>query len=184
MNLSAEVNVKTPKSIDDQTAPIVLVNSRSTKGSVLKSAEMSRDSHYHCLPLVVAAIGIILQGCTTNSSSSSLLPSKRDACSYIQGQQYPYDWKGSNLGACVIKLPTRYETVMVPDSITGTLMIPETRTVDNEVSIQTPIGNGGGTFEGQQINGVINTVNGELEIVCLGTGITNTDRGICGIPQG
>ena len=62
-------------------------------------------------------------------------------------------------------------------------MIPETRAIRNEVSIQTPIGDGVGVFEGQQINGVINTVNGELEFVYLGTGITNANRGICGISQ-
>lgn len=110
----------------------------------------------------------------------SLNFSKRDACDYIHGQQYPYDWKGSNTGACVIKLPTRFETVMAPDPLSG-IMIPQTQTVDNEVSIRTPIGDGAGVFEGNYVNGVVSTSNGDIQIACLGTAITNSSRGICGI---
>jgi len=137
----------------------------------------------HKVTFGAAITGLMLGGCTESRNSNSLFTTKRDACSYVQGKQYPYDWKGSNVGACVQKLPPRYETYMEPDPFLGTTLIPQTRLVDNEVSIQTPIGQGAGAFEGEYIKGVVRTVSGDLEFVCVGTGITQTDRGLCGINQ-
>lgn len=144
---------------------------------------MSNLPSIHRAALGAAITGLMLGGCTGSRYSNSLFNTKRDACSYIQGRQYPYDWKGSNVGACVQKLLPRYETYMAPDPFLGTTMIPQTRTVDNEVSIQTPIGQGIGIFEGEYVKGVVRTVNGDIDFICVGTGITQSDRGLCGINQ-
>jgi hypothetical protein len=144
---------------------------------------MSNLPSIHRAALGAAITGLMLGGCTGSRYSNSFFNTKRDACSYIQGWQYPYDWKGSNVGACVQKLPPRDETYMAPDPFLGTTMIPQTRTVDNEVSIQTPIGQGIGSFEGNYVKGVVSTVNGDLDFICFGTELTQSDRGLCGISQ-
>jgi len=80
-------------------------------------------------PLVTALsfVVFLLQACARQQSPRSyILFGKRDACSYINGQQYPYDWEGSDVGACVRKLPPQAQTVMVPDPIGGVFQVPQT----------------------------------------------------------
>ena len=133
--------------------------------------------------LGTALATFVVQGCTsyTSTPTGSLFSGKQDACSYIEGKQYPYDWKDSNIGACVIKLTARLVTTMAPDPFLGTTLIPQTRTIDNEVYIKTPIGEGAGAFEGNYINGTIRTTQGDIQFICLGTEVTNSSRGLCGI---
>jgi hypothetical protein len=116
-----------------------------------------------------------------NTSSIFGAP-RRDACTYINNQQYPYHWEDSEVGACVIKLPPTIVTDMVPSIIEPTMLVPQQRIVNNRVKIETPIGDGYGEWEGQLIRGVIGTASGEMSFVCTSTRMTNSDRGLCGIP--
>ena len=121
---------------------------------------------------------------TENTQRATGLPrpfSKRDACSFIQGQQYPYHWEGSNVGACVRKLPPQAQTVMVPDSIGGLFQIPQTVMNDNIWSISSPVGQGIGEFNGKYVVGVISTSQGDADFVCAGVAVTGSSRGICGL---
>ena len=124
---------------------------------------------------------VLLQGCgKTQSRGIYGLLGKRDACSFIQGQQYPYDWEGSNVGACVKKLPPQAQTVMVPDPIGGLFQVPQIVYKHNIVSISSPAGQGAGEFNGNYVVGVIATSRGNAEFVCVGTAITGSSRGLCG----
>jgi hypothetical protein len=130
------------------------------------------------LPLVVT----LLQACARQQSRGLYgLFGKRDACSYIHGQQYPYDWEGSNVGACVKKLPPQAQTVMVPDPIGGLFQVPQTVFRDNIVSISTPVGQGVGEFNGNYVVGIISTSRGQAEFVCAGVAVTGSSRGICSL---
>lgn len=115
------------------------------------------------------------------NTSSVFGASRRDACAYINNQQYPYDWEDSEVGACVIKLPPTIVTDMAPSIIDPTMLVPQQRMVDNQVKIETPIGNGYGEWEGRLIRGVIRTASGELSFACTSRQLTNSERGFCGI---
>ena len=112
-------------------------------------------------------------------------PPREDACSYILDHQYPYDWEGSNIGACVTKMPPTIVMTMVPD-LTGTMLVPQQQLVRNRIRIQTPIGSGTGQWTGGtgNISGTLLTASGEVDFVCIGKETINSERGICGIPQG
>ncbi len=146
--------------------------------------------------------GVILLGCSTqqptvpsspSSPSASSAPSapsdafytsfptKSDACSYVSGQQYPYDWEGSDVGACIQQLSPQPITTMEPDQIGGIFEVPRTTYKDNLVSISSPVGQGVGEWNGSYINGTISTPQGELEFVCAGVKVTGSDRGVCGL---
>ena len=127
-------------------------------------------------------VAILLQACgTPQSRGIATLLGKRDACSYIHGQQYPYDWEGSNVGACVRKLPPQAQTVMVPDQIGGLFQVPQTVLNDNVWSISSPAGKGVGEFNGKYVVGIISTSQGDAEFVCAGVAVTGSSRGICGL---
>jgi len=119
-----------------------------------------------------------------NESNGNLFSQqKSDACSFINGQQYPYDWEGSNIGACVTKLPPAIETTMVPD-LTGTMLFPQQLMVRNRIRIQSPIGSGTGQWTGGRgnISGTLLTASGEVDFVCIGKEMIKSERGICSIP--
>ena len=123
--------------------------------------------------LIFIAVGAIntLKGClglnapvqpggNSSNRSQQNYYGKHDACRYIQNEQYPYDWKDSNEGACVIKRPLR-----------------------NSLDIITPIGRGEGKWDGRgNLQGQIWTSYGTVAVVCYGTAVTGSSRGICGIP--
>jgi len=135
-------------------------------------------------PLVTALsfVVFLLQACARQQSTRTyILFGKRDACSYINGQQYPYDWEGSDVGACVRKLPPQAQTVMVPDPIGGVFQVPQTEMNDNIWSISSPVGEGVGEFNGKYVVGVISTSQGDAEFVCAGVAVTGSSRGICGL---
>ena len=152
---------------------------------------LSIKSFCHLLASLVS--GVILLGCSTQTatapsapsapsvSSAPSLPSNRDACSYVYGQQYPFDWEGSDVGACVQNLPPQQITTMEPDQIGGLFQVPRTTYKDNLVSISSPVGQGVGEWNGSYINGTISTSQGELEFVCAGVKETGSDRGVCGL---
>lgn len=117
----------------------------------------------------------------TETSSAPLLSSKRDACSFVRGQQYPYDWEGSDIGACVRQLPPQPITTMEPDQIGGLFEVPRTTYKDNLVRISSPVGMGVGEWNGQYINGTIATSQGEVEFFCAGAEVTGSSRGLCGL---
>ena len=132
--------------------------------------------------IVLPCVAILLQACgTPQSRGISGLYGKRRVCFFIQSQQYPYDWEGSNVGACVRKLPPQAQTVMVPDSIGGLFQVPQTVMNDNVWSISSPAGQGVGEFNGQYVVGVIATSQGDAEFVCAGVAVTGSSRGICGL---
>jgi len=133
---------------------------------------------------IKSCLGFGPRATSENTQSSSSLPmifSKHDACAFIHGRQYPFDWKGSDIGACVRKLPPQAQTVMVPDSIGGLLQVPQTVLNDNLVSISSPVGRGVGEFNGNYIIGTISTSQGDVEFVCAGVAETGSSRGICGL---
>jgi hypothetical protein len=117
----------------------------------------------------------------TGQMLQSLGLARRDACSYIIGMQYPYDWKDSNLGACVKKLPPRAQTIMVPDPFEGLFQVPQTVMNNNIWAISSPVGDGIGEFNGDYLVGIISTSHGEAEFVCAGVDKTGTSRGICSL---
>jgi len=142
-----------------------------------------------CHLLASLGSGVILLGCSTQTaiapsapsvSSAPSLPTSRDACAFVYGQQYPFNWEGSNVGACVQNLPPQPVTTMELDQISG-LEVPRTTYKDNLVSISSPVGEGVGEWNGNYINGTINTSQGEAEFVCAGVKETGSDRGVCGL---
>lgn len=131
---------------------------------------------------VLPCVAILLQACgTPQSRGIAGLYGKRDACSFIQGRQYPFDWEGSNVGACIKKLPPQAHTVMVPDPIGGLFQVPETVWKDNLVSISSPVGEGVGEFNGNYVVGMVSTLQGTVEFVCAGLALTGASRGVCGL---
>lgn len=150
--------------------------------------------HFRNLFCSVAFTGI-LYGCSsqlssvpeqpsplpTGTSSAPVISSKRDACSFVRGQQYPFDWEGSDIGACVQQLPPQAITTMEPDQIGGLFEVPRTTYKDNLVQISSPVGNGVGEWNGDYIKGTISTSQGEVGFVCAGVNITGSDRGVCGL---
>lgn len=117
------------------------------------------------------------------NTSSLLGVARRDACAFIFGKQYPFNWEGSDVGACVTKLPPQPVTIMLPDPIGGLFAIPRTTYKTNMVQITTPAGSGAGEFNGNYIVGVITTTAGEAEFICADTDVTKDARGICGLRQ-
>jgi hypothetical protein len=137
---------------------------------------------FRSLLIALPCVAFFLQACARQQSPGIYgLFGKRDACSFIQGQQYPYDWEGSNVGACVRKLPPQAQTVMVPDSIGGLFQVPQTVLNDNIWSISSPAGQGVGEFNGKYVVGIISTSQGDAEFVCAGVAVTGSSRGICGL---
>jgi len=104
--------------------------------------------------------GAVRYGSNSTTRSQENYYGKRDACAYISNQQYPYDWKDSNVGACVIKRPFQ-----------------------RGVEIITPIGKGVGEWTSPgNLQGQIATTHGMITVSCYGTDVTGSSRGICGIP--
>lgn len=99
----------------------------------------------------------------------------------IQHSQYPYDWEGSDVRACVIKLPPQLQTVMITDPLGGPFEVSQTIWKDNLVSISSPIGEGVGEWNGKYILGIISTSQGDAEFVCGGVKVTGLSRGSCGL---
>lgn len=99
----------------------------------------------------------------------------------IQHSQYPYDWEGSDVRACVIKLPPQLQTVMITDPLSGPFEVSQTIWKDNLVSISSPIGEGVGEWNGKYILGIISTSQGDAEFVCGGVKVTGLSRGSCGL---
>ena len=142
-----------------------------------------------CHLLASLGSGVILLGCSTQTatapsapsvSSAPSLPTSRDACAYVYGQQYPFDWEGSDDGACVQNLPPQYVSTMELDPISG-LEVPRNTYKDHLVSISSPVGEGVGEWNGNYINGTINTSQGEAEFVCAGRQATGLYTGVCGL---
>ena len=146
-----------------------------------------------CHLLASLGSGVILLGCSTQTatapsapsvstapsvSSAPSLPSNRDACSFVYGQQYPFDWEGSDVGACVQNLSPQYVSTIELDPISG-LEVPRTTYKDNLVSISSPVGEGVGEWNGNYINGTINTSQGDAEFVCAGRRATGLYTGVC-----
>ena len=149
---------------------------------ICSSAKATTLSTTGCLALALTAL--IAQSCSTSQSAGpSLFMAKRDACQFIAGQQYPYNWEGSNIGACIIKLPPQPITSMEPDPIGGLFMVPKTSFKTNMIRITSPIGNGTGEFNGNYIVGIITTSQGDVEFICGDTNITGSARGLCGLHQ-
>lgn len=121
-----------------------------------------------------------IKGCFGLNASHT---SKRDACSFIQNQQYPYDWENSAVGACITKAPPRLQTRLasVPDPWTGSRLVPVTEQINNEIFIRSPLGRGTGAWQGGpgNIRGTISTHNGNISFYCVGQSTTGSDRGIC-----
>lgn len=149
--------------------------------------------HKAMIPIMALAMLTQIKGCLgvntsqnpeARTSVSSIGTNKRDACSFIYGRQYPYDWEGSDIGACVIKMPPTIVTTMVPD-LTGTMLVPQQQLVRNRIRIQSPIGSGIGEWNGGigNISGKLITASGEVDFVCISKEAINSQRGICGIPQ-
>ena len=130
-------------------------------------------------------IALYLNGIAERSGNKgqgvfALFSSKRDRCPFIQGQQYPYDWRTGNQGACVRVLPDRWETRMVPDSIGGLFMVPEQVRITGGVSIETPEGSGTGRWNGPgNVIGTITDNTGSYPFACDGIQVTGRSRGVC-----
>jgi len=132
----------------------------------------------------VACYFMSMYGCASTYQQSGdnaveTSQSKQIACQYIQGQQWPYELQGSNIGICAIKLPPQEETIMVPDPFGGQFEVPEVRTKNNYVALKTPVGEGVGEFEGNYITGEIATPTGNVNIICEGKQLTNAALGVC-----
>ena len=133
------------------------------------------------ISIALPLLATLLQACgSPRSRGNALFFGKRDACAFIHGRQYPYDWEGGNVGACVKKLPPQAQTVMVPDPIGGLFQVPQIVYKHNIVSISSPAGQGAGEFNGNYVVGVIATSRGNAQFVCVGTAITGSSRGLCG----
>ena len=145
-----------------------------------------------CHVLASFGCGVILLGCSTQTatapsspsdpsvSTAPSLPSNSEACRYVHNQQYPFDWEGSNDGACVQNLPPQYVSTIELDPISG-LEVPRTTYKDHLVSISSPVGEGVGEWNGNYINGTINTSQGDAEFVCAGRQATGLYTGVCGL---
>jgi len=148
-----------------------------------------------CHLLASLCSGVILLGCSTQTatapsapsvstapsvSSAPSLPSNSEPCPYVLNQQYPFDWEGSDDGACVQNLPPQYVSTMELDPISG-LEVPRNTYKDHLVSISSPVGEGVGEWNGNYINGTINTSQGEAEFVCAGLQATGLYTGVCGL---
>lgn len=66
------------------------------------------------------------------------------------------------------------------DPISG-LEVSRTTYKDHLVSISSPVGEGVGEWDGNYINGTINTSQGDAEFVCAGSRATRLYRGVCGL---
>jgi len=134
--------------------------------------------------ITAISLSILLCGCASTyqqpeNNSSQTTQYKQLACDYIQGQQWPYELQGSNIGVCAIKLTPQEEIIMVPDPYGGQFKVPEIRIKNNYVALKTPVGNGVGEFNGNYITGEIATPTGNVNIICEGVQLTNAAFGIC-----
>ena len=137
--------------------------------------------------ITLLSVALLVSGCPRNrrfvgrGAGAFFVPRKVDRCSYIKGSQYPYDWQGSNEGACIRVLPDRYVTQMVPDSIGGLFMVPKQVRISGGVSIEAPVGNGVGDWSGGpgNIKGTITNNQGSFYFTCDGVAVTGRNRGLC-----
>ena len=137
--------------------------------------------------LNMAFLAIFLSGCPRNrrfigrGGAPLIIPRNVDRCSYVQGSQWPYDWQGSNSGACIRQLPDYWQTQMVPDPIGGLFMVPRQVKVSGGVSIEAPVGNGIGKWNGGPGNviGTITNNEGSFYFACDGAAVTGRNRGLC-----
>jgi hypothetical protein len=144
---------------------------------------MIKVARHLAITIAITATSSILSGCLSNTGTTPTYSGKRDACSFIYGKQFPYNWEGSDVGACVIKLDPQQVTTMEPDPIGGLFSTPRTTYKTNMVQITTPVGSGTGEFNGNYIVGVITTATGEAEFICADTDVTKEARGVCGLRQ-
>jgi len=145
--------------------------------------------HHFITPQTLAKFTVIsfamsMYGCASTyqqpgDNAAQSTQYKQLACQYIQGQQWPYELQGSDIGICAIKLPPQEETIMVPDPYGGQFEVPEVRIKNNYVALKTPVGEGVGEFEGNYITGEIATPTGNVNIICEGRQLTNAALGVC-----
>ena len=92
----------------------------------------------------------------------------RDICTKITNSQYPYNWQGSYIGACVRVMSDQYVTKMVPDSIGGLFLEPRQVRIQGGLSIQSPFGNGTGKWNGRgNVIGPINLIRRTSQNISL-----------------